>query len=77
MLQVQLLVLLTLRMEVDPTDAAIALVEADVIEALEARTRNCLDAVVGHQEVFFPAHEYMLALLIILQRERGRLRRFC
>jgi hypothetical protein len=48
MLQIQLLILLTLGMEVDSTDAAIALVEADVIEALEARTRNRLDAVVGY-----------------------------
>ena len=77
MLQVQLLVLLTFGVEVDPTDTAIALVEANVIEALEARTRNRLHAVVGHKEVLFPAHKDMFALLVVLQRERGRFGRFC
>ena len=71
MLQVQLLVLLTFGVEIDATDTAVALVEANVVETLEARTRNRLNAMVGHQEVFFPAHENMLALLIILQREGG------
>lgn len=66
MLQVQLLVLLALGVEVDPADAAVTLVEANVIEALEAGARNRLDAVVRNQEVLFPAHEDVLTLLIVL-----------
>jgi hypothetical protein len=67
MLQIQLLILFTLGMEVDPTDAAVALVEANVIEPFEACTIDCLDAVVGNQEVLFPAHENVFALLVVLQ----------
>lgn len=63
-------------MEVDAFNAARHLVEADVVEALKARSAYCPDAVVWHEEVFFPAHEDVLALLVVLEREGGRFGRF-
>jgi hypothetical protein len=72
MLQIQLLILLTLRMEVNPTNTPINLIETDVIKPLETRARNSLHAMIRHEEVFFPAHEDVFALLVILQREGGR-----
>lgn len=73
MLQLQLLKLLTLRMEVDAVDIARDLVEADVVEALEAGARDLAHAVVGHEEGFLPAHEDVLALGGILEVEVGLL----
>lgn len=46
MLQLQLLILLALCMEVDPAHTACTLIEADVIEALKARSSNRLHAVI-------------------------------
>jgi hypothetical protein len=72
MLQIQLLILLTLRMEINPTDAPIALVEANVIKSLETGARDRLDAVVRHEEVFFPSHKDVLALLVVFECEGRR-----
>lgn len=72
MFQIQLLILLALGVEVNPTDTPVALVEADVVEALETRARDRLDPVVGHEKVLFPAHENVLALLVVFEGERGR-----
>jgi hypothetical protein len=72
MLQIQLLILLTFRMEVNPTNTPINLIETNIIKALETGTRDRFHAVVRHEEVFFPAHEDVLALLVILQCEGGR-----
>lgn len=72
MLQIQLLILLTLRMEINPTNTPINLIKTNVVKTLETRTRDRLHAVVRHKEVLFPAHEDMLALLVIFQREGGR-----
>lgn len=47
MFQLELLVFLALRMEIDPRDRPHDLIEADVVEALEAGSRDTLDAVVG------------------------------
>jgi hypothetical protein len=54
--------LLALSMEVNPTNAPTALVEADIIEALEARASDGAHAVVRDEEVLLPAHEDVLAL---------------
>ena len=43
--------------EVDAADAALALVEADVVEALEAGPVDGEDAVVRDKEQLLPAHE--------------------
>jgi hypothetical protein len=72
MLQIQLLILLALRMEINPTNTAIHLIKTNVIKPLETRARDCFHAVVRHEEILFPAHENVLALLVVLQRERGR-----
>lgn len=72
MLQIQLLILLTLRMEINPTNTPINLIKTNVIKPLETGARDRLDAVVRHEEVLFPAHEDVLALLVVFQREGGR-----
>jgi hypothetical protein len=72
MLQIQLLILLTLRVEINPTNTPVNLIKTNVIKPLETRARDCLDAVIRHEEVFFPAHEDVFALLVILQREGRR-----
>jgi hypothetical protein len=72
MLQIQLLILLTLRMEINPTNTSINLIKANVIKTLETRARDRLHAVVRHEEVFFPAHENVFALLVVFERERRR-----
>jgi len=64
-------------MEVDPTDRPRLLVEADVIEALEARSGDSLDPVIRHQKVLLPPHEQVFALLVVLQCEVGRLGGLC
>lgn len=69
MLQIQLLVLLTLCVEIYPTDTTVALVETYVVESLEAGAGDRFHAVVRHEEIFLPAHEDVLTLLIVLERE--------
>lgn len=71
MLQLQLLKLLTLGMEINPTDIAADLIEADIIKAFETRAVDLAHAVVGDQEGFFPAHEDVFALRKILVVEIG------
>lgn len=71
MLQLQLLIFLTLGMEVDTADSAIALVEADVVEALEAGACYRFDSMVWHQEILLPPHEQVLSLEEVLQCEVG------
>lgn len=61
-------------MEVNAADGAGHLVEADVIEALEAGAGDGPDAVVGHEEILLPAHEDVLALGKVLVVEVGLLR---
>lgn len=62
MLQFQLLKLFTLRVEVYAADFSLDLVEANVVEALEARTRYGTNTVVRNQEMLLPPHKYMLSL---------------
>jgi len=56
-------------MKIDATDTSRTLVEADVVEAFEARARNGLDFVVRNQEVFLPSHEQVLFLCKVLECE--------
>ena len=72
MLQIQLLILLALGMEVNPTNTPITLIKTNIIKPFETGARDRLDAVVRHKEVLFPAHEDVLALLVVLERERRR-----
>lgn len=69
--QLQHLILLTLGMEIDPTDPPIPLIETNIIKTLETRPRDRLHAVIRDQEVLFPAHEDVLTLLVVFQREGG------
>ena len=55
--------------KVDSADVARHLVKADVVEAFEASPRDGSHTVVGHQEVFFPAHEDVLPLGKVLVGE--------
>jgi len=54
--------LFALGVEVDTVDAALDLVEADVVEALEAGAVDGAHAVIGHEEVLLPAHEEVFLL---------------
>lgn len=65
-------ILFAARVEVDPRHRAIALVEADVVEAFKTSSSNGLDLVVWDQEVFFPSHKQMLTLRVVLACEIGR-----
>ena len=69
--QFQLLVFLALRMKINPAHIPYSLVETNIVEALEARTANALHPMIGHEEVLLPAHEQMLSIETVLQRERG------
>lgn len=55
-------ILLALRVKIDTIHLALFLIKANIIKALEARTVDGAHPVVRHQEVFFPAHEDVLAL---------------
>ena len=55
-------------MKVDAAYLSLYLVEADVVESLEARVPDGPDPVVGHEEVFLPPHEYVLPLVHVLDR---------
>lgn len=71
MLQLQLLKFLALGMEINPTDVAADLVEADVVKPFETRPLDLAHAVVGDQEGFLPAHEDVLSLREVLVVEVG------
>ena len=76
MSQLQLLILLTLRMEVYPADLTLPLIKTYIVEPLETRSRDRPDPMVRHEEVLLPSHEDVIALRVILEREVGRLGRF-
>lgn len=65
--------LLAALVEIDAADLAAHLVEADVIEPLEAGADDGPDAVVGNEEVLLPAHEYVLALGDVLDEHLAAL----
>ena len=54
--------LFALGMEVDAFYFTLLLVEADVVETLEAGAVDRLHPVIGHQEMLLPAHENVFAL---------------
>lgn len=66
MFQLQPLKLFGFCMEVYAIDRPRNLVEADVIESLKTRSRYLLHPVVGYQEIFLPAHKYVLLLRKVL-----------
>lgn len=53
-------------MEVDSSDRARHLVEADVVEPFEARSVDLPHTVVWHKKVLLPAHEDVLATCPVL-----------
>ena len=55
-------ILLALGVEINAAHSAGALVEANVVEAFKARSRDRLDLVVGHKKVLLPSHEQVLFL---------------
>lgn len=61
-------------MEVNSTDCPLHLVEANIVESLEAGARNGPHPVVWHEEMLFPPHENVLALGYILHDDLRRSR---
>lgn len=53
------------------------LVEADVVEALEAGTVDRPHAMVGNKEVLLPPHEYVFFLQVLLNCEVALLGLLC
>ena len=49
-------------MKIYATNFALDLVEANIIEPLETRTRNSTDSMVRYQKVLFPTHEDIVFL---------------
>ena len=58
--------LLAFTVKVNAAHLPLHLVEADVVEALEARPIDCPDTVVGNEKVLLPAHEDVLPLVHVL-----------
>lgn len=58
--------LLAPTVEIDSTDAALPLVEADVVEPLEAGAVDGAHPVVGDEEVLLPAHEDVVLVVQVL-----------
>lgn len=56
-------------MKVYAADATRTLIEAYIVEALEAGSSDCFDSMIGYEEVFFPPHEEVLSLLVVLECE--------
>lgn len=72
MLQIQLLILLALGMEVNAAHTAVTLIKTNIVKPFEARARDRFHAVIRDQEVFFPAHEEMVACEMVFECEGGR-----
>lgn len=58
--------LFTLAVKIDTAHLTTHLVEANVVEPLEARTVDRANSVVGHEELLLPAHEYVFPLVHVL-----------
>lgn len=54
--------LLAFGVEIYATNTSLLLVEANVVKPLKAGTVDRGDTMIGHQKVFLPAHEDVLAL---------------
>ena len=61
--------LLALGVEINSSNTSGALIEADIVEALETCPGDGFDLVIGNQEVFFPTHEEMIVLRVVLESE--------
>lgn len=61
--------LFTLGVKIDAADISIDLVEADVVETLEAGAGDCAHTVVGHEKVLLPAHKQCVARGIVAEVE--------
>lgn len=56
-------------MEVYPANRPFYLIEADVVESLEARAGDRPDPVIGYEEVFLPPHEDVVPLRPVSESE--------
>jgi hypothetical protein len=66
--------LLTLRMEVNPTDGAFYLIKANVVKPFETCSRYSSNTVIWNQKIFFPPHEDIVSLCEIRISEIGPFR---
>lgn len=64
-------------MEIDSINGTCDLIEANVVESLEACTINLPDAVIRHQKLLLPSHEHVFAIRAVLVVEVGFLCLFC
>lgn len=60
---------LALRMEVNTTHGSLNLIEADIVESLEASARDSSHPMVRDKEILLPSHEHMLTLSKVAVRE--------
>lgn len=58
-------------MEVNTANSPLHLVETDIIESLEAGTRDRSNPVVRNEEIFLPPHEHVLTLREVAVCEIG------
>ena len=65
--------LFALTVEIYSIHLSLDLIETDIIEPFETGTVDRPDSVIGHEKVFFPAHEDVLALCNVLDGNRGAL----
>jgi hypothetical protein len=63
-------------MEVDTAHGSLNLIEANVVESLEAGARDGSHPVVGNEEIFLPSHEHVLTLSKVTVGEISALRLF-
>ena len=56
-------------MEIDSIDCTQYLIEANIVESLEARTVDLAHSMIWHQEFLFPAHEHILAVCAVFIME--------
>lgn len=64
-------------MKVYPTNSAFNLVEANIVESLETRSRYSPHPMIRNEEIFFPPHEHVLSLREIAVGEVGSLGMLC
>lgn len=62
MLQFELLILLALGMEIDPTHPPLDLIKTDIVEALKASALDGFELVVRNEEMLLPSHEDVFLL---------------
>ena len=69
--------LIVRRMEIDPLNGALDLIEADVVKSLKTCTVDLANPMIRHQEFLLPAHKHVLAVCAILVMEVGFLGLLC